>query len=108
MDVYVDVLSTCKVIKSLLDSMIDIKETKRVLIFTTIKVLCDSIEYSAKKENAWNTYTAEKMRELLTSCGAVAGIYHHALIPDFSLASTALNSLESTYLLLKERASEIR
>jgi hypothetical protein len=107
MNAYIDVESACKAIRTLLDSMEEVPKIERLHNFATIKILCDYIEFNAKNENAWNTSTAEKMRELLSSCTALAGIRPpSSLFSDYSLASTALMSLKNSYLESKERAAE--
>lgn len=105
---HVDVSATCKAIKSLLNLMEESEREKQLQIFATIKTLCDGIHRKAKSENAWNAYTSEKMNALLWACGEMAGIRKtQGVMPPSPLASTALDSMESSYLQNKERASKI-
>ena len=104
MDAYVDVHATCKAINFLLNRTKD--RVEGLVTFATVKVLCDAIESQIKSEEMWDPYLQEKMHEILKACATLAGICAEENHPASALAQTALDSLESQYLVNLGRGSE--
>lgn len=104
MNVKLDVIHTCNVLRSLVKAMTVPAELPR--IYATIKVLCDGLEQRAIFECKWDGACKEALTKFLIACSVQAGLAGSNRDEPVAIALKEINAFEQSYVYPSSRDTQ--